>query len=105
MASNHDDEPAGLPITWPFTFGALLITASMVWFCGHFAVRDPLNQKVGFKHAFPVFWSLIVAGIVVIWAIDLKRGMELKLWEACLGRLRPPEVGEPQAAWPAASFP
>jgi hypothetical protein len=31
--------------------------------------------------------NLAACGDVVIWAIDLKRGMELKPWAACIGRL------------------
>jgi hypothetical protein len=31
--------------------------------------------------------NLVACGDVVIWAIDLKKGMELKPWESCIGRL------------------
>jgi hypothetical protein len=31
--------------------------------------------------------NLVACGDVVIWAIDLKKGMELRPWESCIGRL------------------
>jgi hypothetical protein len=67
MASHDDDHeiPEDLPVTWPFSVGAVLVIAALVIFCGHYAVRDTLNKKPGFAHFTGIFWGLILAALVL----------------------------------------
>jgi len=66
MAARENERD--LPITWPFTTAAVLVLAALVWFCGHFAVRDPqaTPPTTGFVHAFPIFWGLISGAAFLI---------------------------------------
>jgi hypothetical protein len=67
MASHDNDEtPKDLPVTWPFTVGGVLIIAALVIFCGHYAIRDPLQEKAGIEHFSAIFWGLIIAALVLI---------------------------------------
>ncbi len=65
MASHEDETPKGLPIIWPFTVGAVLVSAALVIFCGHFAIRAPLEKKQGIQNFGAIFWGLIIAAIVL----------------------------------------
>ena len=67
MASHGNDHeiPKDLPVTWPFSVGAVLVIAALVFFCGHYAVRDTLNNKPGFEHFAAIFWGLILAALVL----------------------------------------
>jgi hypothetical protein len=66
MATREDERD--LPVTWPFTVAAVLVVAALIWFCGHFAVRDPqaTPPTSGFPHPFAVFWGLILAAVFLI---------------------------------------
>jgi uncharacterized membrane protein YiaA len=66
LASHEDETPKDLPVTWPFTVGGVLIIAALVIFCGHYAIRDPLQEKEGIENFAAIFWSLIVAAVVLM---------------------------------------
>ena len=73
MASHQKDDD--LPITWPFVFGALLLSAALVWFCLGFTLRDAATTDVADAPAgelahhslaghYPVFWLLLLGAVV-----------------------------------------
>ncbi len=65
MASHEDETPKGLPVIWPFSVGAVLVIAALVIFCGHYAIRDPLEKKEGIENFTAIFWGLIIAALVL----------------------------------------
>ncbi|MBI2683815.1 MAG: hypothetical protein HYX33_00235 [Actinobacteria bacterium] len=69
MAAHSDD--SDLPVTWPFTFAALLTIVSMAWFTLGLAYRDSTVTKElpEGKHLFAryeLFWGLLVVALVLV---------------------------------------
>lgn len=89
LASHQSDDD--LPITWPFVFGGLLLSAAMVWFCLGFALRDAATTDAADAAAgelvhhtlaghYPVFWLLLLgalASCVVGAAFNMSRTRRL----------------------------
>lgn len=66
MASHEHETPKDLPVTWPFTVGGVLVIAALVIFCGHYAIRDPLQEKEGIASFSAIFWTLIAVAVVLM---------------------------------------
>jgi len=72
--AHHTGEKKDLSVSWPFTFGALLITLALVWFCLGFALHDrkPIDEKAKISgptelpHHMPIFWYTLLAAFLFI---------------------------------------
>ena len=72
--AHHTGEKNDLSVSWPFTLGALFVTAALVWFCLGFALHDrkSIDENIKVegptslpKHL-PIFWYLLLAAAVLI---------------------------------------
>lgn len=61
--AHNDSKYEGLPATWPFRAAATLLIVAFSWFCFGFAVED---MEATLSNHMPVFWTLLVASIVLI---------------------------------------
>ncbi len=55
--------PKDLPATWPFRVAGTVFIAAFAWFCMGFAIKD---QGSELDNHMPVFWILLLIGIVFI---------------------------------------
>jgi hypothetical protein len=60
--AEHGGGDDHLPKGWPFEVAGLLFVVAMLYFCGHFALKDQGTETP----LFAVFWPLIVASIAMI---------------------------------------
>ena len=63
MAHGGKEYPKDLPATWPFRAAGTIFIVAFVWFCMGFAIKDTGEELANLM---PVFWILIVIGIVLV---------------------------------------
>jgi undecaprenyl pyrophosphate phosphatase UppP len=63
MAHGGKAYPKDLPATWPFRVAGTIFIAAFSWFCLGFAIKDTGEELA---NHLPVFWLLVVAGIVFV---------------------------------------
>jgi hypothetical protein len=63
MAHGGKAYPKDLPATWPFRVAGTIFIAAFSWFCLGFAIKDTGDELA---NHLPVFWLLVVAGIVFV---------------------------------------